>query len=208
MDFAENFESYKSINEDAYSIMCASIDFSKFKDQILKFKLSAKPDDSDNVKQNFGATGADKFFELASEDFSDPKLKWAKVIDMKYEKDGFSGFAYRRPLNNGSSASMMMTEMRYLNCKKEWFLELMKNGPPTDNMKREVLKENDPNDKYIYVRVKLGGFVSDRDTVVHKTQKDMEDGSTFMTIESAEYEGVPENPGVLRMEMFKTMKLR
>jgi hypothetical protein len=44
-DFAENFESYKSINEDAYEIMCASIDFKKFKDQMLKFKSGVKDED-------------------------------------------------------------------------------------------------------------------------------------------------------------------
>lgn len=104
---------------------------------------------------------------------------------------------------------MMMTEMRYFNVKKEWFLELMKNGPPTDNMKeRRVLAENGPNDKYIYIRVAMGGFVSDRDNIVHKTEKDLGDGSTLMTIESANYGDIKEVPGVLRMEMFKTMKIR
>ena len=61
-DFIDNFDSYKELNEDAYTIMCASIDFVKFKDQMLKFKLTCKTADHvENVKQNFGATGADKF---------------------------------------------------------------------------------------------------------------------------------------------------
>jgi hypothetical protein len=44
-DFSENFESYKTINEDAYEIMTASIDFKKFKDQMLKFKSGVKDED-------------------------------------------------------------------------------------------------------------------------------------------------------------------
>ena len=44
-DFAENFENYKSVNEDAYEIMCASIDFNKFKDQMLKFKVGVKDEE-------------------------------------------------------------------------------------------------------------------------------------------------------------------
>ena len=147
--------------------------------------------------------------ELAAEDFNDPKLKWTKVIDMKNEKDGFTGYAFRRPLETGSSATMMMTEMRYMGIKKEWFLELMKNGPPTDNVKEmRILKEDGPNDKHLYLRMKMGGFISDRDNVVHKTVKDFEDGSTLMTVESDDQLDVPVVPGVLRMEMFKTMKLR
>jgi hypothetical protein len=127
---------------------------------------------------------------------------------MKNEKDGYIGYAYRRPLQTGSAASMMMTEMRYIGVKKEWFLELMKNGPPTDNVKEmRVIKENGPNDKHLYIRMKMGGFISDRDNVLRKTVKDLEDGSTLMTVESADC-NVPEVPGVLRMEMFKTMKIR
>ena len=35
-DFTLNFINYKSINEDAFNIMIASIDFQQFKDQMLK----------------------------------------------------------------------------------------------------------------------------------------------------------------------------
>ena len=49
-DFSENFESYKSVNEDAYEIMTASIDFKKFKDQMLKFKSGVKDEDKSEQK--------------------------------------------------------------------------------------------------------------------------------------------------------------
>ena len=87
---------------------------------------------------------------------------------------------------------MMMTEMRYLGVKKEWFLELMKNGPPTDNVKEmRILNEDGPNSKHLYLRIKMGGFISDRDNVIHKTMKDLEDGSTLMTVESDDQFDVP-----------------
>lgn len=54
---------------------------------------------------------------------------------MKHEKDGYSGYAWRRPLTTGSATSMMMTEMRYIGVKKAHFLEMLKNGPPTNNVK-------------------------------------------------------------------------
>ena len=37
MDFAENFDSYKTLHDDAYTVMCGSIDFKKFKEEMLKF---------------------------------------------------------------------------------------------------------------------------------------------------------------------------
>ena len=127
---------------------------------------------------------------------------------MKNEKDGFSGEAWRRPLDAGSAATMMMSDMRYIGVKKETFLELMKNGPPTDNISEmRVLKEDGPNDRYLYLRIKMGGFISDRDNVIHKTTKHLEDGSTLFTIESCDFD-VPEYPGVLRMDSFSTTKLR
>jgi hypothetical protein len=175
---------------------------------MLNFKKANKADAVENTKQNFGASGADKFFELAAEDFNDPNLQWSKVTDMGSEKDGFVGYAWRRPLSTGSAASMMMTEMRYHGVKKEWFLEMMKNGPPTDNVKEmKILKEDGPNDKHLYIRMKMGGFISDRDNVIRKTVKDIDNGCTLMTVETAELD-VPEVPGVLRMDMFKTMKIR
>jgi hypothetical protein len=89
---------------------------------------------------------------------------------MKDPKDGFTGFAWRRPLDSGSAATMMMTEMRYIGVKKESFLEMMKNGPPTDNVKEmKVLKDDGPDDRHLYIRMKMGGFISDRDNVVRKT---------------------------------------
>ena len=208
MDFAENFDSYKTLHDDAYTVMCGSIDFKKFKEEMLKFKKSTTIDTSQDQKQNFGASGADKFFELAAEDFNDPKLKWSKVVEMKNDKDGFSGYAYRRPLETGSAATMIMSEMRYIGVKKERYLELMKNGPPTKNIKEvKVLKENGPNERYLYIRFELGGFISDRDNVVRKTEKDIGDGCTLLTIESYDMD-VPEVPGVLRMDAFVTCKLR
>ena len=127
---------------------------------------------------------------------------------MKNEKDGFTGYAYKRPLDDGSAAIMLMSEMRYIGVKKETYLDLMKNGPPTDNIKEmRVLKENGPNDRHLYIRMKMGGFISDRDNVIHKTTKDIGDGSTLMTIESCDFD-VPDYPGVLRMDAFVTAKLR
>lgn len=209
MDFAENFESYKSLHEDAYTVMCASIDFSKFKDQMLKFKLVNQTEEVKDIKgNNFGVEGGDKFWQLAAEDFNDPNLNWSKVIDMKHEKDGYSGYAWRRPLTTGSATSMMMTEMRYIGVKKAHFLEMLKNGPPTNNVKEmKILNQTDEHNKDIYIRMKMGGFISDRDNVVRKTVKDLGDGNTLMTIESVDL-GIPEVAGVQRMEMFKTMKIR
>lgn len=74
MDFAENFDTYKPLHEDAYIVMCGSIDFKKFKEEMLKFKKTSSADGTQEKKQNFGASGTDKFLELAAEDFNDPKL--------------------------------------------------------------------------------------------------------------------------------------
>ena len=98
-DFSENFENYKSINEDAYEIMTASIDFKKFKDQMLKFKTGVKDEDkSDQKTHNFIAMGVDRYLELAKEDFKDQSLGWSKVCEMSKPDEGYEMLLYKRPI--------------------------------------------------------------------------------------------------------------
>ena len=50
MDFAENFDTYKPLHDDAYIVMCGSIDFKKFKEEMLKFKKTSSADTSQEKK--------------------------------------------------------------------------------------------------------------------------------------------------------------
>jgi hypothetical protein len=48
--FAEDFDSFKVLHDDAYIVMCTSIDFKKFKDEMLKFKKTSSADSGENKK--------------------------------------------------------------------------------------------------------------------------------------------------------------
>ena len=57
-------------------------------------------------------------------------------------------------------------DVRYLNTKKEWQLEVMKDGPPIEQLKeRRNLKQISENDKLMYMRLKMP-FMSDRDYIM------------------------------------------
>ena len=71
----------------------------------------------------------------------------------------------------------------------------------------KILKDDGPNDKVLYMRMRLGPFISDRDNVVRKTVKDIGDGNTLLTMESTDF-NVPDVPGVIRIDFFSAFKLR
>lgn len=48
---------------------------------MLKSKVM-EPEVSDKITQNYGKEGSSKYYDLAAEDFNDPKLKWTKVLEL------------------------------------------------------------------------------------------------------------------------------
>ena len=122
LDFKENFNNYKAINEDAFSIMIASVDFQQFKEQMLKSKV-IEEDKSESKTQDYGKIGSNKYFDLASEDYKDPKKKWTKVVSLNKEKDGYSATVHRRPLEgNFKGCNMIRADLKYKNAKVDWYM--------------------------------------------------------------------------------------
>lgn len=103
---------------------------------------------------------------------------------MDQKTDTFEVVGHRRPIAGDTrGCSMMKMDLRFKNTKLSHYLELMKNGPPIEHMKeRKVVKTVSEDEKYIYIRVSPGGFVSDRDQVVKKTIERLQDGKTLMCI--------------------------
>ena len=156
---------------------------------------------------NVGDEGSQKYFELSKEKFDDPSSKWTKITDL-FSKDKYKAVIHRRPIEGDSrGGSMLKMDMVFYKTSIKEFLELFKNGPPIDNMKERKVVKGTEEDKYIYIRMSPGGFVSDRDQVVRKTVETMADGSVLLTIKTHELPEYPETPGVVRVEIFKTMML-
>lgn len=82
LDFKENYDSYKGSNDEAFAVMNASIDFAKFKQQMLDYKRGVSDvDKKDQEKLNTEGDGLE-FFTLMKEDFKDSKSGWNKVVDV------------------------------------------------------------------------------------------------------------------------------
>ena len=153
---------------------------------------------------NVGTEGSQKYFELSKEKFDDPSSKWTKILDL-HAKDKHKSVVYRRPIEGDSrGGSMLKMDLVFYKTTIKEFLEMFKNGPPLDNMKERKTVKGTEEDKYIYIRMSPGGFVSDRDQVVRKTIENLPDGSVLLTIQTHELPEYPEKPGVVRIQMFKT----
>jgi len=88
-------------------------------------------------------------------------------------------------------------------------VEMMRCGPPLENLvERRLVKEINETESIIYLKIKMGGFMSLRDNLVKKTVLKQADGSTLLTIKSTGGDDVPEQAGVVRIEMFKTQLYR
>ena len=104
---------------------------------------------------------------------------------------------------------MIRGELRFKNAKVDWYNQMVRNGPPMDNMiERRLIKQEGENSRYYQLRVKIGKFVSDREVVVRKTDQYFPDGSLLYTIESVDLPEEQLRKGVVRMEMFKTVLVR
>lgn len=92
-------------------------------------------------------------------------------MDLDNPAEGYSGVIHRRPLGKSSGAMMMKSIIKYKNAKAQDYIALMDNGPPSNKMmkERKVLSDKE-GEKYIYVRMSMGKFISDRDQVLKKTQ--------------------------------------
>ena len=98
----------------------------------------------------------------------------------------------RRPIE-GKKANLLKIDLKFKNTKIEHMLEMMKNGPPLENcIERRRVKEISDDDCLIYIKLKLGGFMSTRDNLVRKTVQRFDDGSVLMTIKSTGTDEVPE----------------
>lgn len=133
--FAQNFKEYLDINENAYEVMKASLDFPHFKEQMLKFMVEdqQKPDQN---KMQVESDDSNKYFELAKEKFDDPSSKWTKILDLNPKDNKFVAKAYRRPIDGDArGGSMLKMDMNFRKTTIKEYLEMFKNGPPMENLK-------------------------------------------------------------------------
>ena len=99
---------------------------------------------------------------------------------------------------------LIRMDVIYKNCQKEWQLEVMKDGPPVDQLReRRNLKQISDDEKLMYVRTKMP-VMSDRDYIMHFKREYNDDGSVLTTMQSVETEDIPVPANVVRCDMFKS----
>lgn len=208
-DFPNNYKEYEKTNQDAVDTLYAAIDFSKFKEQMIKFKGGIQdqaPEDQSKMSDDFKVSGLN-FDTIDAEPLDDPAYKWQKICS--FEKPEYKGEVWARPrTDRGVGVSLIRMNAVMKNVKKEWHLDVLKDGPPMKNMKeRKVIEEISENEKIIYVKMNMG-MMSDRDQYVNKKVVENDDGTTSLSIQSVEGDKYPVNPGTVRIEMFKSQKLK
>ena len=201
VDFSENYDNYKGQSDDAFLVMNALIDFQKFKEQMLEYKKGVTDEAAKDQEKLEMADDGLSFQQLMKEDFNNPTLGWSKAV--QFDKGDFGGSVMRRPIE-GKKANLLKIDLKFKNTKIEHMLEMMKNGPPLENcIERRRVKEISDDECLIYIKLKLGGFMSTRDNLIKKTVQRIDDGSVLITFKSTGTDEVPEQPGVVRIEMFK-----
>jgi hypothetical protein len=104
---------------------------------------------------------------------------------------------------------MIKMDLKMKNSKVEHMVEMMRCGPPLENLiERRVVNKISEEEDILYLKIKMPGFMSTRDNLVKKTMSKMPDGATLLTIKSTGGDEVPEQAGVVRIEMFKTQQYR
>jgi hypothetical protein len=131
---------------------------------MIKFKggiQDQKQEDRTKMADDFKVSGLN-FDAIAAEPLDDPAYKWQKVISV--DKPDYKGEVYARPRGDKTAGvSLIRMNLVFKNCKKEWHLDIMKDGPPMKNIReRRVVEERSENDKIIYVKMNMG-LMSDRD---------------------------------------------
>lgn len=176
---------------------------------MIKFKggvQDLKPEDQKKMADDFKVTGLNHD-TICSEPLDDPAFKWQKVISI--DKPQYTGECWARPRGDKTTGvSLIRMNLVFKNVKKEWHLDVLKDGPPVKNMKeRRVVEEVSENEKIIYIKMNMG-LMSDRDHYVKKVISENDDGSTSLLLESVQGDKYPTTPGAVRIEMYKSQKLR
>ena len=208
-DFPNNYKEYEKTNQDAVDTLYAAIDFSKFKDQMIKFKggiTDTKLEDQTKIDDDLKVSSLN-FDAINAEPLDDPAYKWQKVVNIN--KPDFQGEVFSRPRGDKTAGvQLIRMNITFKNVKKDWHLKAFEDGPPFKNMKeRRTVEEISDKEKIIYVKLSLG-LMSDRDQYINKKIVDNGDGTTSMIMHSVEGDKYPITPGVVRIEMFKSQKLK
>lgn len=128
---------------------------------------------------------------------------------MTIDKPGYCGEVWARPRGDKSGGvSIVRMNLTFKGVKKEWHLDLLKDGPPVSNLKeRKVVEIISENEKIIYIKMNMG-LMSDRDQFVNKKVTHNDDGTSLLEIKSVEGDKYPMTPGAVRIEMFKSQLLK
>lgn len=210
-DFKAGFQAYKEKNPDAFEILCCTIDFPKFKEQMLKFKKGAV--DVEEVPTGGSAQtetkGEDLFWDLYKEDIGDPKNKWRKALSVKYVKEGFTGAIYQKPNPfPGTSIDLMRFDLDVKNCTRDIWCEVFKFGPPIKNIKcQEVVEEVGPQERIIYLRQQIP-IMSDREHLIRWKRIDLENKQTLLILQTVQHKAKPIIKGVVRAQILKIQLLK
>lgn len=175
---------------------------------MLDHKGGVKDNTSASVKMEGDITNIMTYENLIKEDIKDPASGWRKIVEGAKDKDGFSYTLHARPSNKDSNINMVRMDLIMPGLTKDAWFTTFKDGPPVDNaVERRVVREISPTQRILYVRMRLGTFISDRDNCIMFSRIEHPDGSSVLSLAACEDPDVPEVPNVIRAEFFKTQRI-
>ena len=208
-DFKADFKTYKTKNPDAYEILLSSIDFVKFKEQMLKFSKGSVDVEQEDIEPAVGKLGEDLFWDFYREDLKDPKNQWRKALNLDFAKHGFSGVVHQKPSPfPGTAVDLLRMDLRFKNVSKQDWFDSLKDGPPMKNVKESTIIEQLSETEHImYMRIAMP-VMNDREIVMRSKMLDLNDKESLMVLQSVKHKAKPIQKSIVRAQMFKLQMVR
>jgi hypothetical protein len=208
-DFKNNYHKFHAKNRDAVDILNCAIDFSRFKELMLKIKKGTIDEKPEEIAKppSLGQQGMDRFWPLYNDNPYEKGSGWRKMMQVNQKKEGYHGVFWQRPSEN-SPIDLMRFDIKFKGATKDQWFEMLKCGPPIKNaVEKRVIREIGPNERIIYIRMKLP-IMSDRENLLYWKRTDINEKESTLQITSIFDDAVPVQDKYVRADMFKCQIIR
>ena len=133
-------------------------------------------------------------------DVNEPGSGWHKSMDIKTQ--GYEGSMHWKKVE-GLNVNLVRVDILFKGIKMQSHIDVIKNGPPSENFKeKRLIRAKSEDDRIIYIRVQPP-LISERENLVRYTKKNLDNGKTLIYLRSVLDDEIPLKPNVVRMEMMK-----
>lgn len=116
---------YEKENVMAVETIYGLIDFDKFKESILRYKMDSLAITAPETNDSLGKQNQSIFYTYDKEDPEDPKTGWVKKQDTTDEKNGYSMTLHQKP--SSGPVNIMRLNMVLKGIKESTFIDYLQN---------------------------------------------------------------------------------